>query len=220
MTADHTTAKIDLRALMRRVPVMPILTIEDAGQAARLGQALIEGGLTVFEVLVRTPAALQAVENIARACPEATVGAGTLLTAADVAAAIDAGAAFGVSPGLTPALADAVRARNFPFLPGVSSASEVMVALESGFTEQKYFPAHGAAGVAGLKMLGPVFPKVLFCPTGGITAADVPHYLKLDNCTTVGSSWVSPGNLIRERNWPAITRLAAQAVAMARELAS
>lgn len=213
-----TTPSLDLRQLLRRAPVMPILTIDDASQAPDLAKALIAGGLHVFEVLVRTPAALQAIANIARACPEAVVGAGTLLTAADVDAAIDAGAAFGVSPGLTPALAAAVRAKAFPFLPGVSSASEVMAALESGFLEQKFFPAHGGAGVAGLKMLGPVFPKVLFCPTGGITAADVPHYLKLDNCTTVGSSWVSPAALIRERNWSAITELAAQAVAIAREL--
>lgn len=213
-----TTPSPDLRQLLRHAPVMPILTIDDASQAVPLAQALLAGGLRVFEVLVRTPAALQAIENIARACPEATVGAGTLLTAADVDAAVEAGAAFGVSPGLTPALAAAVRAKGLPFLPGVSSASEVMAALEAGFLEQKFFPAHGAAGVAGLKMLGPVFPKVLFCPTGGITAADVPHYLKLDNCTTVGSSWVSPAALIRARDWAAITALAAQAVAIGREL--
>lgn len=213
-----TPSSPDLRAILKKVPVMPILTIDDASQAADLGQALIAGGLNVFEVLVRTPAALQAIENMARACPQAVIGAGTLLTAADVAAAIDAGAAFGVSPGLTPALAHAVRTRAWPFLPGVSSASEVMAALEFGFTELKYFPAHGAAGVAALKMLQPVFPQVLFCPTGGITAADVPHYLKLDNCTTVGSSWVAPAGLIWERNWSAITKLAAQAVAMACDL--
>lgn len=212
------TTPTTLRSLLHRVPVMPILTIDDASQAADLAKALLAGGLSVFEVLVRTPAALQAIENIARACPEAAVGAGTLLSAADVSAAIDAGAAFGVAPGLTPALAAAVRAKAFPFLPGVSSASEVMVALEQGFLEQKFFPAHSAAGVAGLKMLGPVFPQVLFCPTGGITAADVAHYLRLDNCKTVGCSWVAPAALVRARDWSGITRLAAQAVAIGREL--
>ncbi len=168
----------------------------------------------MFEVLMRTPAAPEAIRAMVAAVPEACVGAGTLLRAEDVARAVDAGAAFGVSPGLTKALGQAVRSANLPFLPGVASASEIMAAMEQGFSELKFFPAHGSAGITWLQSMAGVFPSVTFCPTGGIKIADVPGYLSLPNCGTIGCSWVTPANLVQARDWKAITALARQAAAM------
>ncbi len=204
-----------MRDILARAPVMPILTIRDPDAAADLAKALVEGGLPVLEVLMRTPEAGRAIERIARDCADAVVGAGTLLKAATVKTAIDAGASFGVSPGLTPGLAQAAIDAGFPLLPGVSSAGDVMTALDFGFREMKWFPAYGAAGVAALKMMAPVFPDVAFCPTGGITLADLSAYLALSNCSIVGGSWVAPAELIEKRDWRAITKLAAEAVSVA-----
>lgn len=203
-----------MREILACVPVMPVLTVHDAGVAADLARALVEGGISVFEVLMRTPAAAEAIRAMVRAAPEARIGAGTLLRPDDVARAVDAGAAFGVAPGLTETLARAVNDARLPFLPGVSTASEVMAAMEQGFFEQKLFPAHGGAGITWLQSMAGVFPAVTFCPTGGIKTADVPGYLALPNCGTIGCSWVAPADLVQARDWPAITGLARQAAAM------
>lgn len=204
-----------MREILARTPVMPILTIHDAGTAGDLARALVDGGVSVFEVVLRTPAALDAIRAMSKAAPQADIGVGTLLTRQDVDRAIDAGAAFGVSPGLTPALGEAVRSAGLPFLPGVASASEVMRAMELGFFELKMFPAHGRAGASWIQAMSGVFPRVTFCPTGGIKPDDIPEYLSLPNCATVGGSWVTPANLIEARDWASITALARQASSMA-----
>lgn len=201
-----------MRNMIGQVPVMPILTIDDPNDAADLAAALVDGGLPILEVLMRTPGARKAIEAIASACPDAVVGAGTLISEDQIVSARDAGASFGVSPGLTEGVASAARRNGLPLLPGVSTPAEAMFALEHGYTEQKYFPAHGAAGVGMLKMMAPVFPQILFCPTGGITLGDLSSFLSLPNCGIVGGSWVAPVTLIRERDWKAITRLAREAV--------
>jgi len=176
-----------------------------------VARALVEGGVTVFEVLLRTPAALQAVEAVRRHVPEATVGAGTLLCAADVQRALDAGAQFGVTPGLAPDLAQAAVRQQLPLLPGVWTSSEVMQAMAWGFEALKLFPANGLQGVQQIEHLQGVFPRVRFCPTGGIKPEHIPQYLALRSCPTVGGSWVTPQALVAARDYPAITALARQA---------
>ena len=205
-----------MREILGRGPVMPILTISDAAIAGDLARALVRGGVTVFEVVLRTPAALDALKAMVAAAPEASVGVGTILNADDVARARAAGAAFGVSPGITPELAGAVREAGFPFLPGVSSVSEAMYARQCGFGELKLFPANVIGGVPWLQAVGPVFPDLVFCPTGGIRPPDIPGYLALPNCVTVGGSWIVPKEALAARDWPAIEALARQAAAFAR----
>lgn len=205
-----------MREILERGPVMPILTVADAGVAGDLARALVAGGVTVFEVVLRTPAALDALKTMIAAAPEASIGLGTVLNADDVARARAAGAAFGVSPGLTPALASAVRAADWPFIPGVSTASEIMAAREAGFRELKLFPANVLGGVSWLQAMAPVYPDVVFCPTGGIRPADIPAYLAQPNCRTVGGSWVVPKDALAARDWKAIETLARQAAGFAR----
>ena len=175
-------ARLTMREIMSLAPVMPVLTIHDVSLAGPLAPALVEGGIRVFEVVMRTPAALPALRDMQRATPEAMIGVGTLLNADDVARAVDAGAAFGVSPGCTAELAAAVLQHGLPMLPGVATASEIMRARDLGFKELKFFPAQGAAGIAWLRDMASVFPDVLLCPTGGIRPADIPGYLALPNC--------------------------------------
>jgi 2-dehydro-3-deoxyphosphogluconate aldolase/(4S)-4-hydroxy-2-oxoglutarate aldolase len=203
-----------LRQFLARVPVMPILTVHDVAVAAPLARALVAGGVTVFEVVMRTPVACAAVVEMRAAAPDAVVGMGTLLGPDDIDKALAAGAAFGVSPGLTGPLAAAAVARGLPLLPGVATAGEVMAARDHGFRELKFFPANGTAGIAFLQALAPVFPDTVFCPTGGIRPVDVPAYLKLPNCPTVGGSWVAPQELVRAGDWAGITALARTAAAL------
>jgi len=200
-----------MRDILLRSPVMPILTIHDAQSAGDLAQALVKGGVMVFEVVKRTPATIAALHAMCEAAPDADIGMGTLMTPDDVKTARQAGAKFGVSPGLTAELAQAIQAYQFPFLPGVATASEVMQARAFGLKELKYFPAQGAAGAAWIKDMAGVFPDVLFCPTGGIRPPDIPAYLGLSNCRTVGGSWVVPPELLKDRAWNEITALAQQA---------
>jgi 2-dehydro-3-deoxyphosphogluconate aldolase / (4S)-4-hydroxy-2-oxoglutarate aldolase len=203
-----------MRDIMSQARVMPVLTIQDPSLAGQLARTLVDAGILVFEVVLRTPVALQALFEMRRAAPEAMIGAGTLLHAPDVERAIEAGASFGVSPGCTPDLAAAVRHHGLPFLPGVATASEVMQARDFGFRELKLFPAQGSAGVGWLKDMGSVFPDVMFCPTGGIRPPDVPAYLALPNCAMVGGSWVVPAESLKAADWPAISALAKEAAGM------
>ena len=208
-----STAPRSMRDILKRTPVMPILTVHHAQWAGDLAQALVQGGISVFEVVMRTPQSGAAVRAMREATPEADIGMGTLMTAEDVQTARQAGANFGVSPGLTAELATAIQATAFPFLPGVATASEVMQARAWGLKELKYFPAQGPMGAGWIKDMSGVFPDVLFCPTGGIRPPDIPAYLALPNCVTVGGSWVVPSDLLNDRDWPAITALARQASA-------
>ncbi len=204
-----------MREILARGPVMPILTLADPTTAGDLARALVAGGVHTFEVVLRTPAALDALKAMLAAAPDASIGVGTILTPSDLARAQDAGAAFGVSPGLTRDLAQAVRSVGFPFIPGVATASEIMQAREFGFREMKLFPANVAGGVGWLQAMGPVYPDVLFCPTGGIKPADIPAFLAEPNCVTVGGSWVVPKALLGAKDWAGIEKLARQAAGFA-----
>jgi 2-dehydro-3-deoxyphosphogluconate aldolase/(4S)-4-hydroxy-2-oxoglutarate aldolase len=202
---------VDLAELPRHGPVIPVIVIEELAHALPLARALLAGGVRVLEVTLRTPVALAAIEAIARALPEAIVGAGTLRSAADVRAARDAGCRFGVSPGYSRTLSAACREAGLPLLPGVASASEVMAASEDGHSFLKFFPAGAAGGVPMLKALAGPFPDVHFCPTGGVGAGNAREYLALPNVRVVGGSWLAPASALREGDWPRITALAREA---------
>lgn len=189
-------------------PVIPVIVIQRLQDAVPLAQALVAGGVRVLEVTLRTPVALAAMEAMARAVPEAIVGAGTLRTVADVVAAKNAGCQFGVSPGYTDAIGAACQAQDLPLLPGVSTASEVMQANAAGYGFLKLFPATAVGGVNLLKALAGPFPDVAFCPTGGITPESAPQFLALPNVKVCGGSWLTPADAIEAGDWARITRLA------------
>ncbi len=199
--------------ICRLAPVVPVLVIDDLAHAAKLAQALVAGGLPALEVTLRTPVALDAIRAMSEV-PGGVVGAGTLLTPADVKAAKAAGALFGVSPGATERLLDACAEYELPLLPGAATASEVMALLEKGYTVQKFFPAEQAGGAAYLKSIGSPIPQVKFCPTGGISLKNARDYLGLSNILCVGGSWVAPKDAMARGDWAAITTLAAEAVAL------
>ncbi len=201
--------------ICRLAPVVPVLVIDDLAQARPLAEALVAGGLPALEVTLRTPAALDAIRAMAEV-PGGVVGAGTLLTPADVKAAKAAGARFGVSPGATDRLIAACEDAGLPLLPGAATASEIMALLERGFTVQKFFPAEQAGGAAYLKSIGAPIPQVSFCPTGGISLALAPGYLALQNILCVGGSWVAPKDAMARGDWAAVTRLAREAAALGR----
>ena len=203
-----------LDEILKRAPVIPVIVIHELAAAAPLADALVAGGLPVLEVTLRTPAGLAAIEAMRRAVPEAVVGVGTLSTPEQFGESARAGAQFGVSPGLTPALIEASRNAAFPFLPGVMTASELMVAREAGFRHCKLFPAQQAGGTGMLRALHSVFPDVGFCPTGGIHLDNAAEYLALPNVLCVGGSWVAPNALVRDGDWLAIRKLAQQAAAL------
>jgi 2-dehydro-3-deoxyphosphogluconate aldolase/(4S)-4-hydroxy-2-oxoglutarate aldolase len=206
----------DADALMRRRPVIPILTIEAAQHAAPLARALVAGGLDVMEVTLRTPEALKAIAAIAREVPEVVLGAGTVLNRDDLAWALDAGARFIVTPGLTDNLVEALLEAGVPLLPGVATASELMRGLDAGLTHFKFFPAEAAGGAPVLAAFKGPFAAARFCPTGGLNARNAPAYLALDNVLCVGGAWVAPPAAIRTGDWAAITALARAAAALPR----
>lgn len=195
-------------------PVIPVIVLERAADAVPLAEALLAGGVRVLEVTLRTPAALAAIEAIARALPQAWVGAGTLRSEADAQAARDAGARFGVSPGWSAELSQACRSAGLPLLPGVATASEVMAASAAGHELLKLFPAEAVGGVGLLKALAGPFPEVRFCPTGGVGPGNAAQYLALPNVAVVGGSWLAPADALRSGDWPRITRLAREAAAL------
>lgn len=209
-----------MHPLFRGTNVIPVLTIEREHDAVPLARALLEGGLSVIEVTFRTEAAVAAIEAIARDLPQVMIGAGTLLRAADVAAAVKAGAKFLASPGTTPQLAGAALATDLPYLPGVATPSEIMTARALGICVMKLFPAEAMGGVAMLRALAPVFPGVEFCPTGGIDERLAEHYLALPNVPMVGGSWMAPRDAIASGDWGRIRRLAERAVSVGRQQAA
>ena len=202
-----------IERFLRLSPVMPVVTIEDAGIAADLARAFVRGGIRVIEVTLRTPAALQAIEAIARAEPDISVGAGTVLSVSDLHAAANAGAAFAISPGSTAALLEAGQIAAIPYLPAVASASEVMTGLAAGYRYFKFFPAGAAGGIPMLKSFAGPFPDARFRPTGGITQDTVRSYLELPNVLCAGGSWLSPADALAARDWARIEALAAKAAA-------
>jgi len=203
---DTHTAAID--ALLARAPVLPVLAIERLDDAVPLARALVGGGLPVLEVTLRTDAALAAITRIAAEVDGAIVGAGTVLTPADLDAVADAGAAFAISPGATDALYAAAAAHRLPWLPAIATASELMHGLDHGHRRFKFFPAEAAGGVAALNAFAGPFPQARFCPTGGIDPASAPRYRALPNVMTVGGSWMVPKDAIEARDWARITALA------------
>jgi 2-dehydro-3-deoxyphosphogluconate aldolase / (4S)-4-hydroxy-2-oxoglutarate aldolase len=204
----------DTLELVQHGPVIPVIVIQRLQDAVPLAQALVEGGVRVLEVTLRTPVALAAIEAIARAVPQALVGAGTIRSAADARSAKAAGSVFGVSPGYTPAVGQACREVGLPLLPGVATASEVMAAQADGLGFLKFFPATAAGGLPMLKALSGPFPDVVFCPTGGITLDSAPQFLALPNVKVCGGSWLTPADAMLAGDWARITSLARGAGAL------
>lgn len=214
--AMHDDARVvALDALFRHACIVPVLTIETLDVAEPLARTLVDAGLPVLEVTLRTPVALQAIERM-RDVTGAVVGAGTVLDAHDLDAVERAGAMFAISPGATPTLLRAAADRATPLLPGVATASELMRGLDAGFRRFKFFPAESSGGIAALRGFAGPFAGVRFCPTGGIDAAKAPDYLALANVFAVGGSWMVPAQAVRTRDWPAIATLARSAASLRR----
>jgi 2-dehydro-3-deoxyphosphogluconate aldolase/(4S)-4-hydroxy-2-oxoglutarate aldolase len=203
-----------LEDLVSRGPVVPVVIVSRLQDALPLAHALHEGGMRVIEITLRTECALEAIALIDRAFPDLLVGAGTLRTSADVVAARQAGARFGVSPGYLPELDAACEAQGLPFLPGVATPAEIMAATRQGRRLLKLFPAQAIGGIPLLKALASPFADLRFCPTGGISAALAPEYLALPNVACVGGSWMVPTECIQQGQWDEISRLAQQAQAL------
>lgn len=195
-------------------PVIPVIVLQRVQDAVPLAEALVAGGVRVLEVTMRTPVALQCIEAIAKAVPDAIVGAGTIRSAADAKAAKDAGSLFGVSPGYTPEVGRACRDVGLPLLPGVATSSEVMTAQADGLQFLKFFPASQAGGIPMLKALAGPFPDVVFCPTGGISLKTAPDFLSLSNVKVCGGSWLTPADAVEAGDWARITELAREAQAL------
>lgn len=212
---NPTESAARCREICLMAPVIPVIVIEDASRARPLAETLVGAGLPVLEVTLRTPAALEALAAMA-AVPGGVAGAGTLITPRDVAAARDAGARFGVSPGSTDRLLDACMDAGLPILAGAATASESMRLLEAGHSVQKFFPAEAAGGAAALAALAAPLPQVSFCPTGGIRADSAAGYLSLPNVLCVGGAWVVPPKLIAAGDWDGIAALARAAAALSR----
>jgi Entner-Doudoroff aldolase len=205
---------IDTTSLASHGPVIPVIVLHKVEHAVPMAEALLEGGVKVLEVTLRTPVALQCIEAIARTVPQAVLGAGTLRSAADVVAARDVGCWFGVSPGYTREIGAACREAGLALLPGVASASEVMAANADGLTFLKFFPAVPAGGIPMLKALHGPFPDVAFCPTGGLTPDNAAQFLALPNVRVCGGSWLTPADAVDKGDWARITQLAKAATAL------
>ncbi|MGQ5609296.1 MULTISPECIES: bifunctional 4-hydroxy-2-oxoglutarate aldolase/2-dehydro-3-deoxy-phosphogluconate aldolase [unclassified Streptomyces] len=203
-----------LPSVLDLAPVVPVVVVDDLADAVPLARALVAGGLPAIEVTLRTPVALDAIRAIAAEVPDAVVGAGTVVTAEQVAEVGAAGARFLVSPGWTDALLTAMRDSGVPFLPGVSTTSEVVALLERGVREMKFFPAEAAGGTAYLKALAAPLPQARFCPTGGIGPASAPRYLALPNVGCVGGSWMLPKDAVADRDWGRVEALAREAAGL------
>lgn len=202
--------------VMQDAPVIPVIVLNDVAHAVPMAQALVAGGLRMLEITLRTTVALDCIKRIAAEVPEAVVGAGTIRSVADAQAARAAGALFGVSPGYTSAIGKACQDIGLPLLPGVATASEIMMAQEDGYTELKFFPAMQAGGPNLLKAWAGPFADIKFCPTGGVTLENAPTLLALPNVVVVGGTWLTPQVLMEKGDWAAITEMARQAAALQR----
>jgi len=208
----HKQAQVEMT--LRLAPVVAVVVIDELADALPLARALVAGGIRAIEVTLRTPVALDAIRAIATGVEGAVVGAGTLLAPNDIAAAEAAGARFGVSPGVTPALLDAADASALPYLPGAATATEAMQLFERGYAFQKFFPATPAGGPDYLRALASPLPGIRFCPTGGISALSALEWLAVPNVVCVGGSWLSAGALLRSGDWRRVEALAREAAAL------
>ncbi|WP_231210457.1 bifunctional 4-hydroxy-2-oxoglutarate aldolase/2-dehydro-3-deoxy-phosphogluconate aldolase [Helicobacter pylori] len=195
-------------------PIIPVVVIEDIKDAVPLAQSLVEGGIPIIEVTLRSSCALEAIELIAKNVPKMRVGAGTILNPTQLEQAQNRGAEFLISPGLTIKLLEHAKKKTMPLIPGVSSSSEVMQALELGYHALKFFPAEYCGGVKLLNAFNGPFKGVKFCPTGGISADNMRSYLNLENVLCVGGSWLTPKNLIQNKEWDKITEICKRALAL------
>jgi len=209
MSTPITASALTALQVMQDAPVIPVIVLNDVAHAVPMARALVAGGVRMLEVTLRTPQALACIEAIARAVPEAVVGAGTVRSKADAQAAANAGARFAVSPGYTSAVGQACRDAGLALLPGVATGSEIMMAQEDGFTELKFFPAMQAGGLAMLKAWSGPFFDVRFCPTGGVSLQNAADFLALPNVVCVGGSWLVPADAMAAGDWARITQLAA-----------
>ena len=214
MTFSAADASQKIREICALAPVVPVLVLDDVDSAIPLAEALVSGGLPVLEVTLRTPSALDVISAMAKVSGS-VVGAGTLITPDDMKRAKEAGATFGVSPGFTPELVDACEMENLPLLAGVASVSEAMTLLSRGYNVAKFFPAETNGGAKALKAIGAPLPQISFCPTGGVSPSNAKDYLSLDYVMCVGGSWVAPADLVGEKNWGEIERLASDAAKLA-----
>lgn len=211
---DAAAVPLDADALLDLAPVLPVVVLDDADDAVPLARALVAGGLPAIELTLRTPAALDAINNIATHVPEAVIGAGTVTTAAQADAAQAAGARFLVAPGQTPALLDALQGSGLPFLAGTATASDLLALRERGIATAKFFPAELNGGPPAIRTLGAVFPEMRFCPTGGIDPSNATNYLALPNVACIGGSWLTPAAAVAAGDWTAVEEAARGAAAL------
>ncbi|MBZ7929143.1 bifunctional 4-hydroxy-2-oxoglutarate aldolase/2-dehydro-3-deoxy-phosphogluconate aldolase [Campylobacter sp. LH-2024] len=192
--------------------IIPVITIYDLKTSVDLAKALIEGGIKILEITLRTQEAIEAIKLISKEIPEAVVGAGTVLNTKMLEEVKNAGAKFAISPGLNVVFAKEARNIDLPLIPGIATAGELMLALEFGFKNLKFFPAQAAGGINMLKSFSAPFQEIKFCPTGGISLDNMNDYLKLDNVLCVGGSWLTPKELILDKKWNQITQIAKQSL--------
>lgn len=198
--------------ILQRSPVVPVIVIDDLVDALPMAKALLAGGVDVLEVTLRTPAALDAIKLLSDELPDALVGAGTVTNPDQLEQVRAAGAKFAISPGITDALLQAGQVSDIPLIPGISTVSELMHAIDFGYSHLKFFPAEAAGGVAMLKAISGPFPQIRFCPTGGISLHNYRDYLALPNVLCVGGSWLVPKDAVQEGNWQKITEITASSV--------
>ena len=197
-------------------PILPVMVIDNIEQALPMGKALRDGGITVFEITLRTECAIEAIALLKKELPDCIVGAGTVVNGEQFNKVVEAGGDFIVSPGITPELLQAAKDSGLPFIPGVNSPSDVMLALSYGFETQKFFPAQQSGGTAMLKALSGPFGQVRFCPTGGISVNNANEYLALPNVFCIGGSWVLPKDAVTSGDWDTVTELAKEAIKLAK----
>jgi 2-dehydro-3-deoxyphosphogluconate aldolase / (4S)-4-hydroxy-2-oxoglutarate aldolase len=204
--------KIQPKDVLNAGPVMPVMVIKNLDDAVPLAKALVEGGIKVLEITLRTPIALEAIKLISQHVEGAIVGAGTIANPAQLQAAQEAGAVFAISPGLTPSLLNAAINSRIALIPGIATLSELMLGMEYGLDHFKFFPAEAAGGIPMLQAISGPFPQITFCPTGGISPGNYTEYLQLSNVACVGGSWLAPQSVVSEKNWSKVTELARQAI--------
>lgn len=204
--------KMTAETVLKQSPVVPVIVVKKLEQAVPLAKALVEGGIKVLEVTLRTECAIDAIRLIAQEVPEAIVGAGTVINAKQLTEVSQAGAQFAISPGLTDELLAAAVQGNIPLIPGISTVSELMLGMNYGLKEFKFFPAEANGGVKALKAIAGPFSQVKFCPTGGISLANYREYLALDSVLCIGGSWLVPEDALNSGNYEKITQLAQEAV--------